>query len=139
LAADQLDQLGDFDDGGGGNDCYAEGFGDGEVEAVRLGKDVEVEQEGGVADVAEEGEGEVVERSGEVVGYWDEDGFERVDEGVLEGVHVEGGLSDGGVEAMRVEGSGRGVDEGSRSIASLRRNRVVLCNINNYMRQVTVT
>lgn len=43
-----------------------------------------------MADFAEQGDCEVIEWFGEVVGDLAEEWFERVDEGVLEGVHGEG-------------------------------------------------
>ena len=69
---------------------------------MRLSEDVEVEKEGGMADLAEEGDGKVIEGLGEIVGDGTEDGFERVDEVVLESVHVGSGLGDSEAAEMGV-------------------------------------
>lgn len=78
---EEFKQLRDFDDGGGGDDEEAEGFGEAEGEAGGVGE--EGVQERFVAVGAEEGEGEVVEGGGEVGG----DRLEVGAEGVEEGVH----------------------------------------------------
>ena len=72
---DELEDLGHLDDGGGGDDGDAEGFGDSEPEAVRVGGDVEVEEKGAVALGAEEGDEGIVEGRGEVGGERGEVGF----------------------------------------------------------------
>lgn len=81
----------DFDDGGGGDDADSEALGDGQFEAV-LGREVDVQEEGFVAGFAENGDAEVVDRGGEVLGY----GLE----GAAEGVHV-------GVWGMGFDRSGK--------------------------------
>ncbi len=77
LGLQQFEDLGDFDNGGGGDDGEAEGFGEGEGEAGG-GREGEVEEEGFVAGGAEEGEAEGAEGWGEVVGDGLEVGAEVV-------------------------------------------------------------
>lgn len=69
---DELEQLWDFDDGGGAYDADAEAFGDGELEA-RGGAEVEVVDEVLVARLAEDGDAEVCDGRGQVLG----DGLEK--------------------------------------------------------------
>ena len=79
---DQFDHLRDFDDGGGGDDSEAEGFGDGEFHADAVA-DCEVVDEAAVAAVAEEHCCEILDCSWEAVGYGREDRAE----GLFEGLH----------------------------------------------------
>lgn len=90
LRFNKFDELRHFDDRGCCDDGDAKGFGDGEREAVRLGEDVEVEEEGGVADLAEEGYREVGDWLRQVVSERCEERFEGINYGVLEGIHGSG-------------------------------------------------
>ena len=65
---EELENLRDLDDGGGSDDGEAEGFGDCEGQAFRVGRYVEVEEEGAVALGADEGDKGVVEGGGKVGG-----------------------------------------------------------------------
>lgn len=78
VGADKLEDLGDLDDGGCANDADAEALGDAELETSRV-FEVDVEEDGLVALLADDGDAEVADRAGEVVG----DGLE----GGAEGVH----------------------------------------------------
>src|SRR5690606_5367167 len=71
-----------LDDGGGGDYAEAQSLGDGQLEAGLVGE-VDIEEEGAVALLADEGDAQVADGRGEVVGY-------RLDDGA-EGVHVCGG------------------------------------------------
>jgi len=82
VGVQEFEELGDFDDGGGGDDAEAEGFGDGEFGAGWVGEEVQVVDERGVAGVAQEVGAEVLEGLGEVVGDGLEEGAERIFEGV---------------------------------------------------------
>lgn len=67
LGADELEDLRHLDDGGGADDANAEALGDGELEAGSV-LEVNVEEDGLVALVADDGGAEVADRAGEVVG-----------------------------------------------------------------------
>lgn len=82
LGVEEFEQLWDFDDAARADDADAEGFGDGEFEALRVGQ-VDVVDEGAVAGVAEELGCGLLDWAGEVVGYGCEDGAE----GLFEGLH----------------------------------------------------
>lgn len=69
-----------LDDGGGGDDANSEAFGDGKLDAVS-GGEVDIEEEGFVAGLAEDRDAEVVDGSGEVV----RDGLEST----AKGIHLE--------------------------------------------------
>lgn len=78
LGADKLEDLRHLDDGGGGDDADAEALADGELEAV-LVVEGHVKEQGLVAVLADDGDAEVADGGGEVVG----DGLD----GGAEGVH----------------------------------------------------
>lgn len=82
LRVDELEQLRDFDDGGGPDDADAETFGDAEFHTGGVGE-VDVVEERGVACGTEEGDTDVCDGLGEVVCYGGEDGAQ----GGAEGVH----------------------------------------------------
>jgi len=87
LRVDKLDQLWDLDDGCSGDDGDTESFGDGELDAGFVGSgEVELLDERSVTLLADEGDCEIFERTGQVVGYRGEDWLERGDD-TVEDVH----------------------------------------------------
>lgn len=79
----------DFDDGGGGDDADSEGFGYAEFDALAVGQ-VDLVEECLVAFLAQQGDAEVGDRRGEVLG-------DRLD----------GGAEDFHFEGLGVEAAGR--------------------------------
>lgn len=80
LGGDELEDLGHLDDGGGADDADAEALGDGELDAFGV-FNVNVEEDGLVALVADDGDAEVADGGGEVVGDGLEGRAKRVHDG----------------------------------------------------------
>lgn len=75
LGADEVDDLGHLDKGGGADNGYAQNLGDGELVAVKV-EDVNVEDEGGVALLAQEGFAKVADKGRQVVSDGLQDGLD---------------------------------------------------------------
>ena len=88
MAVDELEELGDLDDGGRADDADAEALGDGELKAFRM-RGVDVEEQRLVAGGADEGGAKVGDGFGKIV----RDGL---DDGA-EGVHGDGSVWGDGV------------------------------------------
>lgn len=78
LRVEKLKELWDFDDRACANDADAQGFGDGEFEAVRGREGIDVEDEGLVAEGAEKGAAGVDNGVWQIVGYGLEGGAEGI-------------------------------------------------------------
>lgn len=103
LGVEELENLGDLDDGRGGDDANSQAFADGELEAIHI-LEVHIEEQRLVAGLADDGHSKVADGRREVVGDGLDGGAKHIHPGRLFGKNGRCGLEGGWVIGREILG-----------------------------------